>query len=216
MRFQSRLTALHFHELAAHFLALSDEDRRLRFGMKLDDAAIIDYVNGIDFTRDAVFGVTDPKLDLIGVAHLSLSGDSAELGISVLPGARNEGIGSALLERAAVHARMRGIDTLYMHCLAANAPMRRLARKAGMRILSESGESEASLQLAAEPSQRVTEPSDRRPTAGLGDTTAAEAENVCSLAPSAVALADALLRAYLRPAGRRRGGAQAHDAATTG
>src|SRR5215471_9321740 len=95
-----RLSANARSALAEHFLALPAEDRRLRFGSSLSSEAIGEYVGRIDFERDAVFGVHDDALALIGVAHLALADDSAELGISVLPQHRGVGVGSELFARA--------------------------------------------------------------------------------------------------------------------
>jgi GNAT superfamily N-acetyltransferase len=133
--------------LLAHFLALQAEDRRLRFGLPLADATIADYVAGIDFGRDAMFGVFDDELNLAGAAHLARAEEHAELGVSVLPAHRGRGIGGALLERAHTHARNWGIGTLFMHCLTENAAMMHLARKQGMRIAAASGEADAHLAL---------------------------------------------------------------------
>ena len=78
--------------LTAHFLALPPEDRRLRFGAPLSAEAVAHYVDGIDFARDAVFGVVDEDLTLVGVAHVAFTDDFAELGISVLPWWRSRGV----------------------------------------------------------------------------------------------------------------------------
>ena len=142
------LTRLERPKLAAHFLALNAEDRRLRFGLPISDASVADYVERIDFGRDVVFGVFDDELNLAGAAHLARAEDHAELGVSVLPAHRGRGIGGTLLERAHTHARNWGIGTLFMHCLTENAAMMHLARKQGMRIAAASGEADAHLELA--------------------------------------------------------------------
>ena len=142
------LTRLERPKLAAHFLALHAEDRRLRFGLPIPDAVVADYAERIDFANDAVFGVFDDELVLAGAAHLARAEDHAELGVSVLPAHRGRGIGAALLERAHTHARNWGIGTLFMHCLTENAAMMHLARKQGMRIAAASGEADAHLDLA--------------------------------------------------------------------
>src|SRR4051812_33824767 len=103
--------------LLAHFIALAPEDRRLRFGSTLSAGLIAQYVGRIDFDRDAAFGVHDMSLVLVGVAHVAVVDDYAELGLSVLPGHRGQGVGSALFERGAAHARNRSVPRLYMHCL---------------------------------------------------------------------------------------------------
>jgi len=142
------LTRLERPKLAAHFLSLNAEDRRLRFGLPISDASVADYVERIEFARDAVFGVFDDELNLAGAAHLARAEDHAELGVSVLPAHRGRGIGAALLERAHTHSRNWGIGTLFMHCLTENAAMMHLARKQGMRIAAASGEADAHLELA--------------------------------------------------------------------
>ena len=141
------LTRLERPALERHFIALGAEDRRLRFGAALSDAALRGYVARIDFERDAAFGVCDDALRLLGVAHLARSGRHAELGISVLDGHRNRGIGDALLARACLRARNWGVRALFMHCLTENGAMMRLARQRGMLVLSQSGESDAWLSL---------------------------------------------------------------------
>lgn len=133
--------------LETHFFALGTEDRRLRFGRAFSDDGLREYVERIDFAHDAVFGVSDAELALVGAAHLARSEDFAELGISVLPAHRGHGIGAALLSRSATHARNWGIRTLFMHCLTENAAILHLARKQGMQIVATGSEAEAFVKL---------------------------------------------------------------------
>jgi GNAT superfamily N-acetyltransferase len=133
--------------LLRHFLALGGEDRRLRFGVSFNDAAVHAYLERIDFERDAVFGVLDDGLQLTGVAHVARGDGHAELGVSVLEGQRGLGIGGALLARAHLRARNWGARALFMHCLAENAAMMHLARKQQMEIVVEAGEADAWLRV---------------------------------------------------------------------
>lgn len=133
--------------LEPHFLALRGEDRRLRFGAPLHDASVRAYIARINFERDAVFGVHDDVLNVIGAAHVARSGDHAELGVSVLVPHRDRGIGAALLARAHMRARNWGVGALFMHCLTENGAMMHLARKQEMRIVVEAGEADAWLKL---------------------------------------------------------------------
>jgi GNAT superfamily N-acetyltransferase len=135
-------------ELYEHFLSLAMEDRRLRFGARLSDTTVRDYVARIDFGQDALFGVLDDELRLLGVAHVARSASFAELGVSVLERFRGRGIGGALLGRAHVRARNWGMGALFMHCLTENAAMMRLARRQGMDLVTHSGEADAWLRLA--------------------------------------------------------------------
>jgi GNAT superfamily N-acetyltransferase len=133
--------------LYAHFLSLAAQDRRLRFGAALGDAAVRQYVARIDFDQDVLFGVLDEELRLLGVAHVARSPAFAELGVSVIDGFRGRGIGGSLLARAHLRARNWGVGALFMHCLTENAAMMRLARRQGMDIVTEAGEANAWLKL---------------------------------------------------------------------
>ena len=133
--------------LKRHFDELADSDVRLRFGSNINRDARHAYVDGIRFERDAVFGVFTDDLALLGVAHLACLDGAAELGISVLAPYRGHGIGTALFQRAAMHARNLQIVELYMNCLSQNGAIMHIARKAGMRIVIEQSDADAYLQL---------------------------------------------------------------------
>jgi ribosomal protein S18 acetylase RimI-like enzyme len=133
--------------LAAHFLALGPEDRRLRFGLSLADESLRDYVARLDFRHDRLFGVHDGNLELVAVVHAAPGEAGSELGLSVLPGWRGQGVGDALFRRAVSFLRKRGTQAVFVHCLAENAAMLHLARKNGMKIVFSSGEADAYLAL---------------------------------------------------------------------
>ena len=133
--------------VTAHFLALPMKDRRLRFGTSLAPRVIAAYVDRIDFDRDAVFGVHDDRLVLVGVAHVAFEGNQAELGLSVLPEHRGLGLGVALFKRALAHARNRCTPRLFMHYVYGNAPIMRIARRFGMDIVASAGDANAHLDL---------------------------------------------------------------------
>jgi GNAT superfamily N-acetyltransferase len=145
-------------------LQLNDGDRRLRFGTQTSDAVIQRYVGSLDFKKDAIFGIFDLNLMLIGMAHLAylpeVEGEAraAEFGVSVLPEGRSQGFGAALLQRSAVHSRNTRIETLYVHCLTSNKAMMHLAQKAGMSIEYARGDADAYLKLPpANPSTIIEE-----------------------------------------------------------
>ena len=158
------LHAGHGAEILNHLLQLNDEDRRLRFGTQTPDEVIAHYVERLDFNKDNVFGVFDAELKLIGMAHLAYLPETkgqaraAEFGVSVLPEGRSQGLGTALLQRSAVHSRNTRIETLYVHCLANNKAMMHLAQKAGMRVEYAYGDADAYLKLSpASPATIVEE-----------------------------------------------------------
>lgn len=145
-----KLVAFQRREIVRHLQQLSVEDRRLRFGSAMSDAAIERYVAQIDFVRDKVFGIFEIDLTLSGVVHLALDPDSgmAELGLSVDPVHRGKGYGFALLNRGKLRAQNLGCKKLYMHCLAENQIMIHLAQKAGMQVVTEAGEADAHAPLS--------------------------------------------------------------------
>ena len=158
------LHAGHRDEILNHLLKLNDEDRRLRFGTQTPDEVIAHYVEHLDFNKDTVFGIFNDDLKLVGMAHLAYLPESkkqaraAEFGVSVLPEGRAQGLGTALLQRSAVHSRNTRIETLYVHCLASNKAMMHLAQKAGMRVEYAYGDADAYLKLSpASPATIVEE-----------------------------------------------------------
>jgi RimJ/RimL family protein N-acetyltransferase len=144
-----RLNPRHRDDVFKHLRQLPEQDRQLRFGRAIRDGALRDYVDGIDFARDRVFGIYSLALELIGVAHLALDPQqqTAELGLSVDPACRGRGYGFALLQRGVLHAANLGYRALFMYCLADNRTMMHLARKAGLTVLVESGEAGGRLSL---------------------------------------------------------------------
>jgi GNAT superfamily N-acetyltransferase len=123
-----------FHDLAAHFLALDAVDRRLRFGWVISDAELVTYVESATRVPGDVFVVAAPASEIAGAACLDFYGGSADLGLSVSGWARRRGIGRCLLERAALHAGVRGVRTMFVCSLNFNGPLRRLALSLGMRV----------------------------------------------------------------------------------
>jgi RimJ/RimL family protein N-acetyltransferase len=139
-------------QIVSHLLRLSERDRYLRFGYAANDCQIRQYVEGLTFERDHVFGIFNRRLELIAVAHLAYPVDFktsgvAEFGVSVLSEARQRGYGRRLFERAAVHAVNDGIKTLYIHTLSENTAMLRIAERAGAVVAHAGAESEAHLTL---------------------------------------------------------------------
>lgn len=151
------LAPRHRPRIRAHLLALDEADRRLRFGYAASDAHIERYVEGLDFERDALFGVFNRRLALVAFAHLAFARPeaeseaeppkTAEFGVSVSPRQRGRGFGTRLFEHAALHARNRGVDRLFVHALSENAAMLALARRAGAQVEHEGAESTAVLRL---------------------------------------------------------------------
>jgi len=145
----------HRERITAHLLALDVNDRFLRFGYPATDAQISKYVDMLDFEQDEVFGIFSRRLELIAMAHLAhavpgpgATGEAtSEFGVSVLPHARARGFGRRLFEHAMLHARNRGVETLFIHALSENTAMLKIARNAGATVVREGSESDAWLKL---------------------------------------------------------------------
>jgi RimJ/RimL family protein N-acetyltransferase len=138
--------------LAEHLIRLSPDDRRLRFGgLLMPDDLIRRYVEGMDWPRAWQVGRFDAGA-LRGVVQLSvprsdtdadapwMKRGTAEFGISVEAPWRRQGIAWQLIHEAIAVARNRDVRDLYMVCCPENEPMRRLARKVGLRLTYASGE----------------------------------------------------------------------------
>ena len=153
----------HRSRIEQHLLALSSQDRYLRFGYAAQDAHIQRYVASLDFDRDEIFGIYNRRLHLLAMAHLAYSTDAefqscAEFGVSVLAHARGRQYGARLFERAAMHATNDNIDLMFIHALSENSAMLNIARSAGARVERNGSESEAFLHLPkATLDSRVTE-----------------------------------------------------------
>lgn len=150
-----KLSPRHRTRIRTHLGKLEAHDRYLRFGYTATDAQLDRYVASLDFTRDEIFGIFNRRLELIGMAHLAydpapqVQGRTpmAEFGVSVARRGRGRGLGARLFQHAVLHARNRGIDTLFIHALSENGPMLRMARRAGATVERDGAESVAWLKL---------------------------------------------------------------------
>ena len=146
----------HRERITAHLASLDERSRYLRFGYIANDAQIGRYVDTLDFDHDEVFGIFNRRLELIAMAHLAhRPGDvqrgrlaASEFGVSVLPKARRRGFGGRLFEHAVLHARNRGVQSIFIHALSENTAMLKLARRAGATVERDGPESEAWLKLS--------------------------------------------------------------------
>lgn len=142
----------HRGRIADHLLSLEPPDRYFRFGFIAKDEQVRRYVENLNFEHDEIFGIYNRRLTLIAMAHLAFSIDMpvhpiAEFGVSVLTKVRGRGYGARLFDRAVMHARNRGVQTLFVHALSENTAMLRIASNAGAAIERDGAESKAHLSL---------------------------------------------------------------------
>jgi GNAT superfamily N-acetyltransferase len=142
MRTAIRATQHHYHDLIAHFLALGPRDRFLRFGLAMTDEQIVAYVESLVDGADTVLIVAEPGRGVSGVLHMESMGCGVTLGLSVSPQARALGIGTLLLQRAALLARVHGLRTLFVRNLSRNEALQRLGLRLRMRVVGASTLSE--------------------------------------------------------------------------
>lgn len=136
--------------LLSHFLALDVNSRRLRFCHSIKDEGLLKYVDGFDFSKDVILGISDPAEPdtLLGVAELRPAGDGvAEMAFSVLPSVQKNGLGKELLGKALVKAKIAGLRAATLMCLPENTGMRHLAGKVGMTFRRVDGDLEGSINL---------------------------------------------------------------------
>ena len=126
-----------------HLLRLDKESRRMRFGGAVDDAFIRNYSERMGRFHGVIYGFFMGR-DMRAAAELRMIGDSwhgeAEAAFSVERQYQDSGIGTELLGKVIVAARNRGVDELYMNCLAENHRMRRVAKKYEADLYFDHGE----------------------------------------------------------------------------
>jgi RimJ/RimL family protein N-acetyltransferase len=126
-----------------HLLRLDAESRRMRFGMAVDDAFVRRYVEQTSQFQSVVYGFFVGR-DMCAAAELRMIGDSwhgdAEAAFSVERIYQDSGVGTDLLGRIILAARNRGVDRLYMNCLAENRKMQRIAKKYEADLYFDHGE----------------------------------------------------------------------------
>jgi len=126
-----------------HLLRLDKNSRRMRFAHGVADVFIEDYAARMSDMGSLVFGyIIDGEVR--GAAELRKLGDAwgreAEAAFSVEKPYQDQGIGSELMGRVIRAARNRGVQLLYMSCLAENSKMQAIARKYEAMLRFEYGE----------------------------------------------------------------------------
>lgn len=126
-----------------HLLRLDKETRRMRFAHGVSDSFIEDYADRMCEMGSIVYGYFIDG-ELRGTAELRKLGDvwghEAEAAFSVERPYQEKGIGTELMGRVIRSARNRGVQQLYMSCLAENGKMQAVARKHEAELRFEYGE----------------------------------------------------------------------------
>ncbi len=141
------LTVFEREAVRDFYVALAPEDRRKRFCCSLSDDTISKYADRLNFSRDTVLGAFDEQAQIIGLAELIRGAEAGEMAFSVRPDKRGQKIGTKLLQRLMLRARMCGIRKVFVMFLPDNTPMRRMAIRAGMELSTVDGEAHAEREL---------------------------------------------------------------------
>jgi GNAT superfamily N-acetyltransferase len=126
--------------LESHFAALEAADLRSRFCGSMRPEMASRYIDQLKATGVPIYGIVSPGQAIVAVCQLAQYERELEVGLTVLRPYRRQGLARALLNRAASHARARGLKALVIHCLADNIAMLSLARRIGMRVVNSHGE----------------------------------------------------------------------------
>ena len=129
-----RLTRTGKPQILEHLMRLDPSDRRRRFGLPRDGSDLARYVAAIDDVRDVILGAVTASGELLGVAHLAIEGDVAELGLTVDRRARRRGVGLALAQRSLLEAQRAGAREFRFDCAADNDGMRAIADRLQMEF----------------------------------------------------------------------------------
>lgn len=115
-----------------HLLRLDKDSRRLRFAHGVSDSFIEEYASRMGDMGSIVYAYVENG-EVRGAAELKKLGDTwgreAEAAFSVESAYQEHGIGTELMGRVIRAARNRGVQHLYMSCLAENAKIQTIARK---------------------------------------------------------------------------------------
>lgn len=126
-----------------HLLRLDKDSRRMRFAHSVSDSFIEDYASRMSDMGSVVYGYyVDGEVHAAAeLRRLSDDwGPEAEAAFSVERAFQDQGIGGDLMGRVIRAARNRGVQRLYMSCLAENSKMQAIARKHEADLRFEYGE----------------------------------------------------------------------------
>jgi GNAT superfamily N-acetyltransferase len=126
-----------------HLLRLDGHSRRMRFAHGVSETFIEEYATRMNNNDAIVFGYFETG-EVHAVAELRKLGASwspdAEAAFSVEEPYQNQGLGTELMGRVVQAARNRGVQHLYMSCLAENSKMQVIARKHDAALRYEQGD----------------------------------------------------------------------------
>jgi RimJ/RimL family protein N-acetyltransferase len=152
------LTIFEYPQYAGWVKKLDKETRATYFGVQYTDEQIDNLVKHIVENSDKHhFLIAEYKGEWIGSIHIGeVTSEEVEFGFIVDEEHRGNGIADRMMKEALLWARNRGYNSLYMHCLPYNTPIKRLCVKHGMELHTEYGETDTKLELDPPDLQSLT------------------------------------------------------------
>jgi GNAT superfamily N-acetyltransferase len=131
------------HKFRDHLLRLDKESRRSRFGHTVADSFVKAYAERLSEHNSVVYGYFIDGVMRAAAELRKVSdtwGKEAEAAFSVERPYQDSGVGSNLMGRIIQAARNRGVEQLYIICMAENTRMQRIAKKHQAVLRFEQGE----------------------------------------------------------------------------
>lgn len=131
----------HLKEYADHLKGLSLEDRYTRFCHSISNAQIDQFILSVLYNPASHHLFTaEINGKIVGFAHFAQeTNESWELAVSVDTNAQGQGIANKLMAFAISWAKIRGIRSMFMHCINDNKKIQHLAVKHNLKTVDRSG-----------------------------------------------------------------------------
>ena len=144
-----KLAPSEFHRYKTHLLSLDEESKYMRFGyhIRVDQIRELCKKWQANSDKHIIFAIENEDLEVVGIAHISLEDNPAELAFSVLKECQGQGMGDALMKRAIEYCQNHSIKTGCMVCLGSNDKIKGLARKNGILVKTEYGDASAEVSI---------------------------------------------------------------------
>ncbi len=137
-------------KLSDHLVRLTPEARSLRFMGGMNDVAVREHCERLNWPRTVVIGYWDAGV-LRAAAELHIANNrvpvSCEVAVTVEMAWQGLGVATELVRRALVVARNRSARGVQINCFGDNYGIQRIARKFGAQFRFQTGEAEAELPI---------------------------------------------------------------------
>ena len=153
------LSTSEYNQYGTWLKKLDAETRQNYFGIPQNDDGIDALIKTItERAGEHHFLVAEYHGQWIGTIHIAESFvDEVEFGVIVDKEHRGRGIANRMLTEAITWSRNRGYNTLYMHCVSWNQPIKHLCIKHGLMLRTEMGETETKMPLPPADLTSITE-----------------------------------------------------------